>query len=119
MLRPMTMGVNTNIYLLSPTAAANPVIRVTKQDGHAIGIGLAFKRELAVFLRGYGLGIPIVYLFTMGTAYKTLTSKGIASWDQDYSLLVRQRHNSVIQTLVGGIAVAALVAGLVALSMPS
>lgn len=32
MLRPMTLGVNTNFYLLSPPAAANVVIRISKSN---------------------------------------------------------------------------------------
>jgi putative ABC transport system permease protein len=31
-LRPMTLGVNTNFYLLSPAAAANVVVRISRND---------------------------------------------------------------------------------------
>jgi putative ABC transport system permease protein len=32
MLRPVALGVNTNFYLLSPAVAANPVIRISKDN---------------------------------------------------------------------------------------
>jgi putative ABC transport system permease protein len=39
-LRPMTLGVNTNFYLLSPAAAANVVVRISKNDVAAALAGI-------------------------------------------------------------------------------
>jgi putative ABC transport system permease protein len=39
-LRPMTLGVNTNFYLLSPAAAANVVVRISKNDVPAALAGI-------------------------------------------------------------------------------
>ena len=114
------LGFFANIFLLGITGTTLGKwiygIRVAKQDGSSLGIGLAFKRELAVFVRGYGFGIPLVSLFTLVTGYRTLTSEKMASWDRDYALQVSQRANSVGQLIAGAAAILALVVGLIALN---
>lgn len=57
-------------------------IKVTK-DGRKLDFGGAFKRELGVYLVGFGLGIPIVAFFTQIAAYNHLKKQGASSWDQD------------------------------------
>ncbi len=43
--------------------------------------GAALNRSAAVWLKGMGLGIPIVSLITAITAYKKLKESGTTSWD--------------------------------------
>jgi hypothetical protein len=43
----------------------------------------AFSRSVAVWWRGLGAGFPLVSLFTLMTAHKRLTERGITSWDAD------------------------------------
>ena len=88
-------------------------IRITKQDGGPMGFRIAFKRELAVFVRGYLLMIPLANLFALAGAYETLKEKGATSWDRDYALIVKQRPDSDVQTLVGTIAVALLLVAII------
>jgi len=80
-------------------------IRVTMPDGRPMGLKIAFKRELAIFVRAYCLMIPLANLFTLAGSYETLKEEGRTSWDRDYSLVVRQRPNSDVQNLVGGVVV--------------
>jgi len=43
----------------------------------------ALTRAFNVWIRGIGLGIPIVALFTQITAYNRLTKESITSWDKE------------------------------------
>lgn len=93
-------------------------IQVKHQDGRPLGLKVAFKRELAVFVRGYCLMIPLVNLVTLAGAYQNLNEKGSTSWDTDYGLIVRQRPDSDIQNLVSFLAVILTIAGIIWLNWP-
>ncbi|MFN5270830.1 MAG: RDD family protein [Hyphomonadaceae bacterium] len=80
-------------------------IRITHVDGRPMGLWIALKREFAVYVRAYFLMVPIANLFTLAGAYETLTSEGKTSWDRDYALMVKQRPDSDVQTLVGVVVV--------------
>ena len=72
----------------------------------------AFVREWRVLLNGMGLGVLIIPLFTMFTAYRRLKTDGITSWDCEGGLTVRHRPATVrigIYLAVNLIAVAAVV----------
>jgi hypothetical protein len=56
-------------------------IRVTKLDGSLIGPVGGMARDLNVFLKGLGLGLPLISLFTLIFSYKKLKSTGSTSWD--------------------------------------
>jgi hypothetical protein len=58
-------------------------IRLRRQDGTKLNYSEGLNRAFRVWLRGEGLGIPIVSLFTLITAYRRLTRKGKTSWDRD------------------------------------
>ena len=58
-------------------------IRLRRQDGTKLNYAEALSRALSVWIRGLGLGIPIVALFTQVNAYGKLTKDGITSWDQN------------------------------------
>ena len=58
-------------------------IRLRKIDGTKPNFSEALARAFNVWIRGWGIGIPIVVLFTQITAYKRLTKDGITSWDKD------------------------------------
>lgn len=57
-------------------------VRVTKLDGTRLGIADGLSRDLTVLLKGLGLGIPIVAIFTMGYAYRRLGEFKTTSWDK-------------------------------------
>lgn len=66
-------------------------VRITRQDGKPIGVMCALNRELEVFLKGVGLGIPVVAFFTQIVGYRTLVSEGQASWDVHRAWVVTHR----------------------------
>jgi uncharacterized RDD family membrane protein YckC len=58
-------------------------IKVRNLDGTRMTYSKALDRSLLVWIKGLGLGIPIVTLFTQLYSYNTLKKKGVASWDKD------------------------------------
>jgi uncharacterized RDD family membrane protein YckC len=75
-------------------------IRVAHETGGHLSLPIAFKRAFAVWLRGWGLGIPIVTLFTLITAYRTLKNDGITSWDHDCNCIVSHKPLSYLRFLL-------------------
>jgi hypothetical protein len=63
-------------------------IKILDKDLKPIGIRLAFKREMLVLVRGLGLYIPIITIFTMIAGYRILERDKITSWDKELRLNV-------------------------------
>ncbi len=63
-------------------------IKLTKNDGSLASLGSVFSRTLLVWIKGLGLAIPIVWIFTMLVSYFRLKEKGTASWDASNELKV-------------------------------
>lgn len=76
-------------------------IKVTDPQNRPIGFKKAWKRELMVWARGLGLGIPIVSLFTTYSGYKNLMMHGQTTWDDELNLTVSYKPNSLIQISSG------------------
>jgi uncharacterized RDD family membrane protein YckC len=72
-------------------------IQVTNSVGGPITLRESFKRSFDVWTRGWGLAIPIIALFTLVTAYKTLTRDGITSWDRELLFVVEHRPFSYLR----------------------
>ncbi len=58
-------------------------IRLRQQSGAKLGYAQALSRSLSVWIKGLGLGIPLVSLVTLVYSYKRLTKDGITVWDRD------------------------------------
>lgn len=86
-------------------------VRITRPNGHAIGVLRAARREAAVLVRGVALGIPLFSLITMIVGYQTLTDAGSASWDNG-DWVVTCREPGTAQTLLS---IAGVTAWLIAL----
>lgn len=65
-------------------------VRVTR-NGERLSLGDALRREADVFVRGVGLGIPLIAIVTAIYAYNRLTSRGMTSWDRDQGLTIFHR----------------------------
>jgi uncharacterized RDD family membrane protein YckC len=65
-------------------------VRVTK-DEKRLTFGSALHREADVFVRGVGLGVPLIAIVTAIYAYYRLTSRGMTSWDRDQDLTILHR----------------------------
>lgn len=76
-------------------------LRVMDKDNRPLGYKTAFKREMMVWVRGLGLGVPIIMLFTAYSAYKKLLKDGNTTWDQELGCQVVYRSNSIKQIALG------------------
>jgi len=88
-------------------------IRLRKATGDKmLSYSEALSRSFKVWVRGLALGIPLVSLVTMLTAYHRLNGSGITSWDKEGDLTVSHQELSVLR----GILAFLIVVGLLALS---
>jgi uncharacterized RDD family membrane protein YckC len=91
-------------------------IRVVRSDGSPIGPAAALEREVDLWIRGLGMGIPLVSLVTQIVAYQTLVKQGHSSWDPPDKRSVRYLNHTWLTRLRAAIAVVLLVFGFIALS---
>jgi uncharacterized RDD family membrane protein YckC len=57
-------------------------IQVRRPDGSSLGFGMAFIREIKVWLLGYAAGIPLITLLALVNAGSTIRDSGVADWDE-------------------------------------
>jgi len=70
------------------------------EKGQQIPLGAAYDRTLRVYIKGMGLGLPIVYLFTYFVAYRHLMTRGTTSWDEDGGFEVRHGKLSGLRIML-------------------
>ena len=58
-------------------------VRVRNNDGTKLSYQRALRRTFSIWLRGQGLGVPLIALFTSITSYSRLTRDSITWWDRD------------------------------------
>lgn len=79
-------------------------IRIRTFRGEKLSISDALSRDLNVYIKGMGLGIPIVSLITMLTAYWRLRERQQMSWDKGlYSVYYRKNSGKQIALTTLGI----------------
>jgi uncharacterized RDD family membrane protein YckC len=72
-------------------------IKVTDKQDRPIGYKTAWNRELKIWVRGFGLGLPIISLFTLWSAYQYLKKENKTTWDDELGLKVNYRENNSTQ----------------------
>lgn len=92
-------------------------VRITDSEGRAIGFWQAGKREIQVFYRGLGLGIPIVYVITMIVAYRRLNKDGATTWDRSQPWVVTYRPLGAAQAVLASLGVIVILVTLLFLIM--
>lgn len=83
-------------------------VRVRRADGARLSFSDALRRSLTVWVKGEGLGIPLISLITHLTAYSRLSQDGITSWDREGRFVVSHRKVAwwrwlVLFALVSGV----------------
>ena len=58
-------------------------IMVLDKNNNKIGLSNGIKRDLKVYVRGFGFGIPLVSLVTLIVAFNNLKKNNSTSWDSD------------------------------------
>lgn len=81
-------------------------------NGQKLNFVQAFGREALVYLKGFGLGIPLVALFTQIAAFNDLKKTGSSSWDRQNGNLVTYRDVGAAR-IIGAMTVLILVCALV------
>lgn len=81
-------------------------VSVQREGGDSLGFPLALKRELLVWAKGFGLGIPLISFITVIVGYQTLKREGKSSWDSELNLVIVQRAPSPTQTMLNCFGVA-------------
>lgn len=90
-------------------------IKIKDKNGEKIGYKKAWRRELSVWVHGLALGIPIVSLFTMYSAYRRVAETGKTTWDENGEYNVHYKNNNLKQIILNGVGVLLLVVSVSAL----
>lgn len=69
-------------------------ISVSKKDGNPLDLGGSFSRAIKVWFFGLGVAIPIVTLFTMAAAFRSLKKEGMTRWDKEGGTEVAHKNVS-------------------------
>jgi curved DNA-binding protein CbpA len=73
---------------------------VYSSNGNKLLYSQALKRSFSVFIKGSGLGIPLVSLFTLINAHDTLKQSGTTSWDEKYDSVVITKKSSILRVII-------------------
>lgn len=87
------------IFKNTPSKALNG-IRVTTASGTRLTFAEYLSRNFAVWFSGFGLGIPIVTIFTALAQYRRLVAGKPASYDEKMEYQVIRSNPGIIQTTV-------------------
>lgn len=80
-------------------------IRVTDTNGRPIGVILGVIRDLSVWVKGLGFGLPVVTLVTMYLGYSRLKEKGATAWDESGGYIVTHRPSGAFQYVLNTIGI--------------
>jgi hypothetical protein len=72
---------------------------VREPDGAVLSFGRALHRSFRVFVQGIGMGLPILSLCTVLSAYFSLHDGGVTAWDRAGRFSVTHRPIGVAQRL--------------------
>lgn len=85
-------------------------VKVVTPEGRPIGLAAAFSREIQVWTRGLAFAIPLVSLFTLIVAYRTLVDERRSSWDPRRERIVLHRPMNALQIVLIVLSIPVLVA---------
>lgn len=72
-------------------------VKVVRPDGRPIGLTAAFGREAQIWIKGWGLGLPLVSLFTLIGSYRSLEENGRSDWDKPSQRVLLHRPMNALQ----------------------
>ena len=74
-------------------------IRIKTSLGKKLGFALALRRSAHIWIGALIFGIPIVSLFTIFSAYKTLNRTGLTDWDRICGTFVSHSNWGVLRAI--------------------
>src|SRR5262249_16875077 len=86
-------------------------ISVRNSDGARLAISQIFRRNLGVWIRGFGLGLPLVNLCCLAQSYSDVDEECPAAWDKAAGTRVYQPKLSRLRFCLGAFLYAVLFAG--------
>ena len=83
------------------TTPGKCLLKTTLRDlaGKKLALSPALKRSFLVWLKGIGVGVPIITVFTLAVAHRRLTREGMTSWDRDGGFRVRHETLGRVRVL--------------------
>lgn len=75
-------------------------IRLSKSSEEKLTYAEALDRSINVWVRGLGMGIPLVSIFTLTIAYRRLKRDGITAWDREGGFAVTHQEIGLPRVLV-------------------
>jgi len=100
-----TWGTTPGKWLLKTTVRDNA--------GNKPAFSRAFSRSASVWLRGLGMGLPIISLITLAVAHKKLLRDGITVWDREGGFVVSHEKIGAVRTTVALLFMAAIILALI------
>jgi uncharacterized RDD family membrane protein YckC len=83
-------------------------VRVRRADGRGLDFERALTRAVEVWLKGLGMGLPVVSLITVAIAYRRLRREGVTAWDEAGDIVVS--HETIGRTRIALLVLGAVVA---------
>lgn len=87
-----TWGTTPGKWLLKTTVRASTGRKLTYSE--------SLTRSFLVWVKGFGIGIPIVALITLVVAHARLKREGITSWDKEVGSMVTHERIGEFRTVV-------------------
>ncbi len=75
-------------------------VRIRNSNGGKLTFSEALKRSFTVWIKGMGIGFPIIALFTLSGSYDNLRKKGITEWDEKGNFVVTHQKIGAIRAIV-------------------
>jgi hypothetical protein len=92
-------------------------VSVRNADGSKLNYRSALSRSVDVWIRGLGIGFPLVSVITLIVAYQKLTKNGITTWDQsrDFSVTHKEigRARVIVALLLFAVFISLMVFGII------
>jgi len=112
MILPFAMIIDAIIISKFGTSLGKAIagLRVADLESSKLSLETSLKRNLLVYVKGLGLGIPLVNLAAYARSHADVTSEGMTSWDKDTSSRVFAGSNNDLRTwAIALLAIAAMV----------
>ena len=78
-------------------------ISVVNHDGDKISYETAMKRNLQLWIKGLGIGLPIITFFTLLISYNKLNNFGTTDWDDKYKIRILYGEVGFFRYLLFGV----------------
>ena len=99
-LLPFALLLDAVIIRIFGTTLGKAIVgaRLRSIDGERLGLRTLLRRTLGLYVKGYGLGLPLISLITFIRSFWAVRDGGIASWDRDNATRVFAYKPNIFRT---------------------